>query len=183
MGVDPRVANNLLQETIMGRCEWAVQVVMDHQAVVIPVAMDVRTTFHPVIQVNISSTVAGTVAHRRVQRGRGSVNSLKEWARPVLRVRDPPIIPLGRRILRCRCRNKWAKVVILVLIVTTGHQTTMDRQGHHRACSPRQILVIPLVLIRTLRLHRRTDIRQTVSVLNLCFFLLIISTEVSLLAP
>ena len=180
MEVHHQVVNNHLLEVIM-ECVWLVRVVMVHQAVVILVAMDVRTTFHPVIQVNISSTVAGTVVHHRVQGGQ--VSNLKEWARPVLKVRGPPIIPLGRRILRCRCRNKWAKVVILVLIVTTGHQTTMDRQGHHRACSPRQILVIPLVLIRTLRLHRRTDIRQTVSVLNLCFFLLIISTEVSLLAP
>lgn len=158
--VDHQVANNNhLREVIMG-CVWLVRVVMVHPEVVILVVMDVRITFHPVIQVNISSTVAGTVVHHRVQGGQ--VSSLKEWARPVLKVRGPPIIPLGRHILRCRCHNKWAKVVILVLIVTTGHQTTMDPQGHLRACSLRQILVIPLVLIRTLALHpRHTDIRQT----------------------
>lgn len=137
---------------------------MVHQAVVIPVAMDVRTTFHPVIQANISSTVAGIVAHR-VQRVQEPVSSLKVWARPVLRVRDPPIIPRGHHILQCRCRNKWSKEVIQGLIVITDRQTTMDHRGNHRACNLRQTQVILLLLIRTLHHlhhhHHRTDIRQT----------------------
>lgn len=168
MGVDPQVANSLLQETIMG-CEWVLQVAMVHPAVVIPVAMDVRTTFHPVIQASIrsSSTVAGIMAHQ-VQRVQEPVSSLlKVWAHPVLRVRDPPIILRDRHILQCHkgCRNKWSNLeVIQGLIVITDLQTTMDLRGNHRACNLRQTQVILLSLIRTLhRLHHRTDIRLTVS--------------------
>jgi len=164
------VANNLLQDNIMG-CEWAVQVAMVHKdPVVIPVAMDVRTTFHPVIQASISSTVAGIRVAHRVQWVQEPVSRfLKVWAHPVLRVRDPPIILRGRHILQCRCRNKCSRSnpeVIQGLIVITDRQNTMDHRGNHRACNLRQTQVILLLLIRTLHHHsnhnhHRTDIRQT----------------------
>ena len=162
MGVDPQVANSLLQETITG-CVWVVQVVMVHPEVVTPVAMDVRTTFHPAIQASISSTVAGIAGHQ-VQGVQEPVNSLlKGWVRLVLRVRDQPIIPRGLHILQCH--NKWPKEVIQGLIVTTDRQIIMDHQVNLRACNLRQTQVILQLLTRTLhhRVHHRTDIRQTVS--------------------
>lgn len=168
MEVDPQVVNNLLPETIMG-CEWVVQVVMVHQAVVILVPMDVRTTFHLVIRANISSTVMVDLS-KCLQ---VPVSSLKAWAHPVLWVRDPPIILRGRNILRCLCHSKWAKEVIQVLIAIMARLDIMDHQvvqvgprvvhpDNHRACNLRQIQVILLVRIRTLHRQHRTDIRQTV---------------------
>lgn len=167
MVVDPQGVNNLLLETTMG-CEWVVQVVMVHQAVVILVPMDVRTTFHLVIRANISSTVMVDLS-KCLQ---VPVSSLKAWAHPVLWVRDPPIILRGRNILQCLCHSKWAKVVIQVLIAIMARLDIMDRQvvqvgprvvhpDNHRACNLRQIQVILLLRIRTLPRQHRTDIHQT----------------------
>lgn len=167
MEVDPQGVNNLLLETTMG-CEWVVQVVMVHQAVVILVPMDVRTTFHLVIRANISSTVMVDLS-KCLQ---VPVSSLKAWAHPVLWVRDPPIILRGRNILQCLCHSKWAKVVIQVLIAIMARLDIMDHQvvqvgprvvhpDNHRACNLRQIQVILLLRIRTLHRQHRTDIHQT----------------------
>ena len=175
MEVDPQVVNNLLPETIMG-CGWVVQVVMVHQAVVILVPMDVRTTFHLVTQANTSSTVMADLS-KCLQ---VPVSSLKAWAHPVLWVRDPPIILRGRNILQCLCHSKWAKEVIQVLIAIMAHLDIMDHQvvqvgprvvhpDNHRACNLRQIQVILLHRIQILHRQRRTDIRQTVRYLTFHF--------------
>ena len=174
MEVGPQVGNNLLPETTMG-CEWVVQVVMVHQAVVILVPMDVRTTFHLVIRGNISSTVMVDLS-KCLQ---VPVSSLKAWAHPVLWVRDPPIILRGRNILQCLCHSKWAKEVIQVLIAIMARLDIMDHQvvqvgprvvhpaDNHRACNLRQIQVIRLLRIRTRHRQHRTDIRQIVRYLEM----------------
>ena len=174
MEVGHQVVNSLLPEAIMG-CEWVVRVVMVHQAVVILVPMDVRTTFHLVIRANISSTAMVDLS-KCLQ---VPVSSLKAWAHPVLWVRDPPIILRGRNILQCLCHSKWAKEVIQALIAIMALLDIMDHQvvqvgpqavhpDNHRACNLRQIQVILLLRIQTL--HRQvdhTDIRQTVRYLKL----------------